>query len=165
MKLARSAVEAWVKDRRYIPVPEGLPEEMLSERAGAFVSIHKNGRLRGCIGTISATQSCVAKEIIQNAASASTADPRFSPITEKELSTLEISVDVLEEPEPIDSPDQLDVKQYGVIVSHGLKRGLLLPNLEGVDTVEDQISIARQKGGIGEREKYSLQRFRVVRHC
>ena len=164
VKLARAAIEAWVKDRRHIAVPDGLPEEMLSEKAGAFVSIHKNGRLRGCIGTIGATQSCVAEEIIQNAASASTRDPRFSPITEDELPTLELSVDVLAEPEDIDSPDQLDVRQYGVIVSHGLKRGLLLPNLDGVDTVEDQIRIARQKGGIGERETYSLQRFKVVRH-
>ncbi len=164
VKLARAAVEAWVKERRHIPVPEGLPEEMRTERAGAFVSIHRKGQLRGCIGTIGATQSCVAEEIIQNAASASTRDPRFSPITEDELSILEISVDVLEEPEPIKSPAELDVKKYGVIVSHGLKRGLLLPNLDGVDTVEDQIRIARQKGGIGEREKYDLQRFKVVRH-
>ena len=164
VKLARAAVEAWVRERRHIPIPDGLPKEMLTERAGAFVSIHRKGQLRGCIGTIGPTQSCVAEEIIQNAASASTRDYRFSPITADELSTLEISVDVLEEPEPIKSPDQLDVKQYGVIVSHGLKRGLLLPNLDGVDTVEDQIRIARQKGGIGEREKYSLQRFKVVRH-
>ncbi|MBQ7702917.1 MAG: AmmeMemoRadiSam system protein A [Firmicutes bacterium] len=164
VRLARAAVEDWVRYRRHIPVPEGLPEEMLTERAGAFVSIHKNGQLRGCIGTIMGVQDCVAEEIIQNAASASTGDPRFSPITEDELSTLEITVDVLEEPENIDSMDQLDVKQYGVIVTCGMRRGLLLPNLDGVDKVEDQIRIARQKGGIGEHENYSLERFKVVRH-
>ena len=73
-------------------------------------------------------------------------------------------MDVLGELEPIDSPDELDVKRYGVIVSRGMKRGLLLPNLDGVDTVEDQIRIARQKGGIRESEPYRLERFEVVRH-
>ena len=164
VKLAWAALDAWVRQRRHIPVPEGLPEEMLSRCAGAFVSIHKNGQLRGCIGTIKPTEKNVAKEIIQNAASASTSDPRFSPITEDELKSLEISVDVLGEIEDIDSPDELDVKRYGVIVSCRGRRGLLLPNLDGVDTVEDQISIARQKGGIRANEKYSLQRFEVVRH-
>ncbi|MBP5750498.1 MAG: AmmeMemoRadiSam system protein A, partial [Firmicutes bacterium] len=164
VKLARASVEAWVRQRRRISIPEGLPEEMLSGRAGAFVSIHENGRLRGCIGTIQATESCIAEEIIQNAISASSRDPRFSPIQEKELKSLEISVDVLGKAESIDSPDQLDVKEYGVIVSCGGRRGLLLPNLDGVDTVEDQIRIALQKGGIRETEPYRLQRFRVVRH-
>ena len=164
VRLARASVESWVRSRRRISVPDGLPEEMLSERAGAFVSIHENGRLRGCIGTIGPTEDCIAEEIIQNAISASSRDPRFSPITEKELKSLEISVDILGEPEPVDSPDLLDVKEYGVIVSYGGRRGLLLPNLDGVDTVEDQIRIARQKGGIRETDPYTLQRFRVVRH-
>ncbi|MBO4881273.1 MAG: AmmeMemoRadiSam system protein A [Firmicutes bacterium] len=164
VRLARASVESWVKARRRISVPDGLPEEMLSDRAGAFVSIHENGRLRGCIGTIGPTEDCIAEEIIQNAISASSRDPRFSPITEKELKSLEISVDILGEPEPVDSPDALNVKEYGVIVSCGGRRGLLLPNLDGVDTVEDQIRIARQKGGIRETDPYTLQRFRVVRH-
>ncbi len=164
VKLARASAEAWVRSRRRIEVPEGLPEEMLSRRAGAFVSIHKNGQLRGCIGTIMAAERNIAEEIISNAISASTRDPRFSPITADELGSLEINVDVLGEPEAIDSPSQLDVKRYGVIVSCGGRRGLLLPDLDGVETVEDQIRIARQKGAIGEREKYSLQRFEVVRH-
>ena len=164
VRLARSSVEAWVLRRERISAPKDLPQEMLSRRAGAFVSLHKGGSLRGCIGTISATQRNVAEEIIQNAISACSRDPRFSPVTAAELKSLEISVDVLGEPEPISSPSQLDVKRYGVIVSHGLKRGLLLPDLEGVDTVEDQISIARRKGGIRESETYSLERFEVVRH-
>ena len=164
VRLARSSVESWVTRRKVLPVPEDLPPELLTRRAGAFVSIHKNGQLRGCIGTISAVEDCLAREIIQNAISASSRDPRFSPITADELKYLEISVDVLGEAEPIDSPDQLDVKRYGVIVSHGRKRGLLLPDLDGVDTVEEQIRIARQKAGIREHETYSLERFEVVRH-
>ena len=164
VRLARASVESWVTRRKHIDVPEGLPEEMLSRKAGTFVSIHKNGQLRGCIGTIMATQDSIAEEIIQNGISASSRDPRFDPITPDELKYLEISVDVLGELERISSPDELDVKRYGVIVSRGYKRGLLLPNLDGVDTVEEQIRIARQKGGIREHEKYSLERFEVVRH-
>ena len=164
VKLARASVESWVRSRKKIDLPEGLPAEMLSRRAGAFVSLHKNGQLRGCIGTIAATQDCVAEEIIANGISACSRDPRFSPVAADELKYLEISVDVLGEPEDVDSPAELDVKRYGVIVSCGHRRGLLLPDLEGVDTVEDQISIARQKGGIGAHEPYSLQRFEVVRH-
>ena len=164
VKLARASVESWVTRRQRIAVPDGLPPEMRSRRAGTFVSIHKNGQLRGCIGTIMATEDSIAEEIIQNAISASSRDPRFAPITANELKSLEISVDVLGDPEPVGSPAELDVKRYGVIVSCGGRRGLLLPDLDGVDTVEDQIRIARQKGGIGEREKYSLQRFEVIRH-
>ena len=137
---------------------------MYKKRAGAFVSIHKQGSLRGCIGTILPTEDNVAAEIIQNAISASSFDPRFDPITADELKYLEINVDVLGEPEDIDSPSQLDVKRYGVIVSSGGKRGLLLPDLEGVDTVEDQIDIARRKAGIRPGERLKLQRFEVVRH-
>ena len=164
VRLARSAVEAWVRRRERIPLPEGLPEEMLTRQAGAFVSLHRHGRLRGCIGTIMATEKSIAEEILQNAISACSRDPRFSPVTPDELSSLEISVDVLGELESIDSPEELDVKRYGVVVSHGRKRGLLLPNLDGVDTVEEQIRIARQKGGIREGETYRLERFEVVRH-
>ena len=164
VKLARASVESWVKNRKVLSLPKDLPEELLKRRAGAFVSIHENGQLRGCIGTIGPVEENLAKEIIQNAVSASSRDPRFSPITEKELKHLEISVDVLGEAEPVDSPDQRDVKRYGVIVSHGRKRGLLLPDLEGVDTVEDQIRIARRKAGIRDYEDCKLERFEVVRH-
>ncbi|MBQ7597627.1 MAG: AmmeMemoRadiSam system protein A, partial [Clostridia bacterium] len=160
----RAAIKAWVLRHERLAVPAGLPDEMLTRRAGAFVSLHKNGQLRGCIGTIMATKKSIAEEIIQNAISACARDPRFSPVTADELATLEISVDVLGELEPIESPAELDVKRYGVVVSHGAKRGLLLPNLDGVDTVEEQIAIARQKGGIGKNEPYKLERFEVVRH-
>ena len=145
-------------------VPEGLPEEMLKNRAGTFVSLKEGGRLRGCIGTIQGVQTCIAREIIENAISAGVHDPRFPPVMEEELGNLTYSVDVLKEAEEIDSPKFLDVKRYGVIVSKGFRRGLLLPNLEGVDTVEEQIAIARQKAGIREDEEVKLERFEVVRH-
>ena len=164
VKLARASVESWVRDRRALPLPADLPAELRARRAGAFVSIHKNGQLRGCIGTISAAEDCLGQEIIQNAVSASSRDPRFSPITPDELRYLEISVDVLGDAEPVDSPDKLDVKRYGVIVTRGRKRGLLLPDLDGVDTVEEQIRIAKKKAGIREDEDCSLERFEVVRH-
>ena len=164
VQLARASVEAWVRSRTELPVPEGLPSEMYAKQAGVFVSIHKAGQLRGCIGTIVATRDCIAEEIIQNAISACSRDPRFDFIREEELQFLEISVDILGETENIDSSDELDVKRYGVIVSYGTKRGLLLPNLDGVDTVEQQIDIARQKGGILLEDPYRLQRFEVVRH-
>jgi AmmeMemoRadiSam system protein A len=137
---------------------------MMEERAGVFVSLKKHGQLRGCIGTIGPTCPCIADEIIQNAISAGTKDPRFNPIKENELDDIVYSVDVLGKPEPVDDISQLDVIRYGVIVSYGYKRGLLLPNLEGVDTVEQQIDIARQKAGIGRDEPYTLERFEVVRH-
>ena len=164
VRLARKSLEAWVKDREKISVPDGLPDEMLSKRAGAFVSLKKHGQLRGCIGTIAATTESVAKEIIRNARSAATEDPRFAPVTPDELPELVYSVDVLGDAEDIASPDSLDVKRYGVIVTNGGRRGLLLPNLDGVDTVERQISIARQKAGIYDAEPVKLQRFEVVRH-
>ena len=138
--------------------------ELTSLKAAVFVSIHKHGALRGCIGTIFPTTDCVAKEIIQNAISASTRDPRFEPVGEEEIPFLEINVDVLSEPEAIESEDELDVKKYGVIVTSGYKRGLLLPDLDGVDTVEDQVAIAMQKGGITRSDKYKLERFEVIRH-
>ena len=137
---------------------------MFEKKAGAFVSIHKHGELRGCIGTIAPTTDCIAKEIVSNAISASTRDPRFDPITEDELKWLEINVDILGEAEDIEDKSQLDVKRYGVIVSCGYKRGLLLPDLEGVDDVDTQISIAMRKGGIRPNDNYKLQRFEVVRH-
>ena len=164
VRLARSAVEYYVIHRKRLPLPDDLPEEMLNRKAGAFVSIHKFGRLRGCIGTIMATRENVAEEIISNGISASSRDPRFDPIRPDELKDLEINVDVLGEIEDIDSAEQLDVKRYGVIVSCGSRRGLLLPDLEGVDTIEEQIDIAREKGGIGKNENYTLQRFEVIRH-
>ena len=164
IQLARQAVEAHVRTGKLLPVPAGLPEEMYQDRAGVFVSIKEDGQLRGCIGTLQAVQPSIAEEIIHNAVSSSSRDPRFPPIRSGELDRLIISVDVLGPMEEIDTPDKLDVRRYGVVVSKGYRRGLLLPNLEGVDTVEAQIAIARQKAGIGEEEKVQLERSEVIRH-
>ncbi len=165
VNLARKTIEEYITNGNIIDVPDNLPKEMINKTAGAFVSIHKQGNLRGCIGTILATRENIAKEIIGNAISASTKDPRFNPIKLDELKWLDINVDILGEPEDIDSEDKLDVKKYGVIVTKGLKRGLLLPDLEGVDTVKDQIAIAKRKAGIPEYDdEVSLQRFEVIRH-
>jgi len=164
VQLARQSFTAWTTKRQQIPVPGGLPEEMLKKRAGVFVSLHKAGQLRGCIGTISPTQPSIAEEIIQNAISACARDPRFSPVRTSELPEIECSVDVLGDAEDIAGMDQLDVRRYGVIVTSGRRRGLLLPALDGVDTVAQQVDIARRKAGISENEPISLQRFEVIRH-
>lgn len=164
VKLAISSLTSYITTGKKIKVPDGLPAEMLTRKAGAFVSIHKHGDLRGCIGTFLPTTDCIAEEIIQNAVSASTKDPRFPPITAPEIPDLEVNVDILSAPEEIPSADMLDVKRYGVIVSCGYRRGLLLPDLDGVDTVEQQIEIACHKAGIDPDEKIKLQRFEVVRH-
>ncbi len=175
VRLARKSLESYIRKGKKIDwydVKDELgsaTDKAISEledmRAGAFVSIHKEGKLRGCIGTISATRDCIADEIIENAISASTRDPRFDPIEEDELDALEISVDVLGEAEAIMSPAELDVKRYGVIVTKNRRRGLLLPNLDGVDTVEEQLSIAKQKAGLApDEEGCFLERFEVVRH-
>lgn len=164
VQLARQAIEEYVRTGQKIQVTEGIPRQMCDYRAGVFVSIKKEGRLRGCIGTIQAVWQSIAEEIIENAISAASRDPRFLPVKTEELDWLMVSVDVLEDTEKIDSPDKLDVRRYGVVVTKGYKRGLLLPNLEGVDTVEEQIAIAKQKAGIGEHDKVELERFEVVRH-
>ena len=164
VKLARASAEYFVKNGEVMPLPDNVAPDLLNVRAGAFVSVHKFGALRGCIGTIASTQKNLALEIIENAVSAVSKDPRFQPVTEDELKYLDINVDVLGEAEKISSPAELDVKKYGVIVQSGYKRGLLLPDLDGVDTVEQQISIARRKGGIAPDEEVDLFRFEVVRH-
>lgn len=165
VKLARRSLETYVKtSQRLTSLPEDLPTEMTTQQASAFVSLHKNGQLRGCIGTIAPTCENLAWEIVQNAISACSRDPRFSPVRPNELDELEYSVDVLGAPEPVDSPAALDPKTYGVIVSCGGRRGLLLPDLDGVNSVEAQLSIALQKGGIRENEPYKIERFKVVRH-
>jgi len=164
LRLARASLEYFVLNGNTMPKPENLPSEMEKERAGVFVSIKKFGHLRGCIGTIAPTQANIALEIIHNAVSAGTEDPRFDAVQEDELSDLVYDVDVLGKPEKITSMAELDPKYYGVIVSCSGRRGLLLPDLEGIDTPQKQVKIALQKAGIEEDEPYSMQRFKVTRH-
>ena len=164
IELARRTINAYIKDKKIIEVPVDTPKELIENRSAVFVSLHKHGDLRGCIGTIVPTKESVAKEIISNAISAATRDNRFDPVSEDELDDLVINVDVLTIPENIDSKEELDPKRYGVIVTSGYKRGLLLPDLEGIDTVDEQIAISKRKGGITDNEPITLQRFEVIRH-
>jgi AmmeMemoRadiSam system protein A len=161
--LARQSLKYFLETGEYMPRADKLPYELTQTGFGAFVSLKKHGQLRGCIGTITGVQENLADEIITNAVSAGVRDPRFPPVDLSELHDLDISVDVLYASEPAGVSD-LDHIKYGVIVTSGYRRGLLLPNLEGVDSVAQQLSIALQKAGIREDEKYSIERFEVVRH-
>ncbi len=162
--LARRSIHEYLRAGRAGALPEDLPAELTGRRAGVFVSLHKFGELRGCIGTIAPATGSVAQEIWRNAVSAAAEDPRFPPVAQSEEEYLSIHVDVLGPAEGIDSEEQLDVKKYGVIVSAGARRGLLLPDLDGVDTVAQQVEIARRKAGIPEDAAVQLERFEVVRH-
>ena len=162
VRLAKKTVEAYIGEGKVFQ-PRKLTLQM-KEKAGVFVSIHKLGELRGCIGTIEPQSSNVAEEIIINAISSATKDPRFFPITPYELKDLDYSVDVLTEPQPVKGKKQLDPRRYGVIVEAGPRKGLLLPDLEGVDTAEEQIEVCRQKAGIMPDEPVKLYRFEVKRY-
>lgn len=162
--LARAAVEAYVSDGRVIDVPEDAPDELKLNAAGTFVCLKVNGQLRGCIGTIEPTRNCIAEEIITNAISAATRDPRFDCTQPWELDGIDYCVDVLSPPEEISGLSDLDPKRYGVIVQNGLRRGLLLPDLDGVDTPEKQVDIACRKAFIGPGEPFKLYRFEVKRY-
>jgi len=161
VKLAKETVESYVRQGT-VTQPEELTPEM-KQRAGVFVSIHKHGKLRGCIGTFEPARDNVAEEIMANAISSATRDPRFPPVDASELDDLEFSVDILTEPELVKDMSQLDPRRYGVIVESGFRRGLLLPDLEGVDAVEEQIAICRLKAGIKANEPVTLYRFEVKR--
>ena len=163
VQLAKDAIRLFVEKRKIMEEPL-VPGEEMREKAGVFVSLKKHGELRGCIGTFEPTQPNIAMEVIRNAISAATRDPRFPPVELDELTELSYSVDVLSKPEAVGGSESLDPKRYGVIVESGLRRGLLLPDLEGVDTVEYQLSIARQKAGIGKDEPVKLYRFEVKRY-
>lgn len=163
VQLAYASIEYYLRKRLMLPVPDPLPTGM-KEKAGVFVSLKKHGQLRGCIGTIEAAQKNVAAEIINNAVAAAVQDPRFWSVELEEVPELQISVDVLTSPEPVESEDELDPRRYGVIVKSRGRTGLLLPNLEGIDTVAEQVAIARQKAGIPAGEPIQLERFEVIRH-
>jgi len=161
VQLAKDTVESFVTKGK-VARPENPTGEMQG-RAGVFVSIKKHGQLRGCIGTFEPTRANIAEEIVANAVNSAARDPRFRPIIPSELPHLEYSVDVLTKPEPVEGETDLDPKRYGVIVEAGFRKGLLLPDLEGVDTVEEQIDICRQKAGIPPDTPVKLYRFEVKR--
>jgi len=168
VELARETIAHWVQNRERIEPPEDLPPEM-RRQAGAFVTLHRGGRLRGCIGTIQPTCDTVAQEVIQNAISAATNDPRFQPVLREELEDLVVKVDVLGDPEPVTSLDELDPKRYGLVVQSKVnpsKRGLLLPDLEGIDTVEKQVYWTRHHKALIQdpKEPVQMSRFEVIRY-
>ncbi len=163
VQLAREAIKKYLENREVLKTPDNLTAELKGQH-GVFVSLKLHGMLRGCIGTFEPSTSCVAEEVIHNAISSATRDPRFMPVTLSELNDIVISVDVLTSPEPVKSVSELDPVRYGVIVKSGHKSGLLLPDLEGIDTIEEQIKIAKRKAGIGDNEPVDLFRFEVKRY-
>jgi MEMO1 family protein len=172
VKLAFASIYSFIPGRKTLSLAN-IPPELsaalephkaeLARRAACFVSLKMRGQLRGCIGTIEPLAPSLAEEIVQNAISASTRDPRFPPVTAAELDTLSVSVDVLSEPRPAEE-SELDPKRYGLIIEQGYQRGLLLPDLEGVDDVKTQKSIVAQKGGIDLRRPYNMLIFTVDRY-
>ena len=164
VQLAKDAVELYIREKRTLPVNiDTLPDD-LKQHAGVFVCLKVRGMLRGCIGTFQPAEPTIAQETVRNAISAATCDPRFSCIRPEELGSIEYTVDVLTPPEPVDDMRGLDPRRYGVIVQSGNRRGLLLPDLEGVDTAEQQIGIAMQKAGIPPGAPVKLSRFEVRRY-
>ncbi|GEA29845.1 AmmeMemoRadiSam system protein A [Clostridium diolis] len=163
VKLARENLNHYFSHGKSIEDISNLPKELLNERHGVFVSLKKFGNLRGCIGTIAPTTGSVGEEIIRNSIEAAMSDPRFPEVSEDEMDDIDISVDVLMDSEPCNKED-LDPKKYGVIVSLGMRRGLLLPDLEGVNTVDEQLQIACDKADIDFDDDYKIERFEVVRY-
>jgi len=165
INLAKQAIAHFLENGKIMSLPQDLPQEFYQKRAGVFVSLHaKDGELRGCIGTMTPTQPNLGTEIIANAIAACSRDPRFFPLTKEELADLEIFVDILSAPEQIPDLTNHDPKKYGLIAKADSRTGLLLPDLEGIDTAKQQLKIVLQKGGIREDEEYTMFRFSVERH-
>lgn len=165
-KLARQTIQQYLTQKK-LPETKNLNQKLLTKSHGCFVSIHlKNGELRGCIGTITATYKNLGSEIIANALEAAFHDPRFLPLSKEEIKQVKLSVDILSAPEEIYSKKELDPKKYGVIVKSSHNRlGLLLPNIEGIENIDQQIEIASQKAGISSQEEIQLYRFTTERHA
>ena len=164
VSLAKQALETYIINGETISPMPGLPKDMIERKAGVFVLIKNNGQLRGCIGTIRPTRENIAQEIIQNAIAAGTRDPRFYPVSRDELKNLSYLVDVLKEFEPVETIKKLDKDKYGVLVTSQNRSGLILPGLEGIETVKHQIYIALERAGIGPSEPYDIYRFKVERY-
>ncbi len=161
---AEKVIKSYVAEGRIPSLEECKDEDLVRNKAGCFVTIHgRDGSLRGCIGTLSPSTGSLAEEIRSNALSSATRDPRFPPLSAEELDDIFLSVDVLEKPEEC-SIEELDPKEYGIVVELGARKGVLLPDLAGVNTVADQIRIALAKAGISEREDYKIYRFKVTRY-
>ena len=163
VSIARSAIETYFITGEHLVYNGEIPVD-IRKRSGVFVCLKIEGDLRGCIGTIEPVTDSVAEEIVKNAISSATKDPRFSPVRADEINRLSYSVDIIGSPELVNSVLELDPKRYGVIVSHDKARGLLLPDLEGVETSEQQIEIALGKAGIPNASDFDIYRFEVKRY-
>lgn len=164
VELAKKTIEEYVKTGKIPAIPDSIPE-IFKKKAGVFVSLKKKGQLRGCIGTFLPATENIYTEIVKNAIAAATQDPRFPPVQPHELEQIQYSVDVLSAPEPVKTLDELDPKKYGVIVVKGWQRGLLLPDIEGVDTVDEQLRIAKLKAGIDPYDSdVEIYKFKVDRY-
>jgi len=161
--LARRAVEEYIVSGNEVEVDEDELPEILKKEAGVFVTLKKNGELRGCMGTFRPVQKNAAYEIISNAMTAAENDPRFPEVDKSEFDEIVISVDILSEAEEVDDKSELDPSKYGILVKGGHQTGLLLPDLEGVDTAEEQVNIARRKAGLRPDDKIDIFRFSVKR--
>ncbi len=164
VKLAKDTIELYVRERKIFEAEEEAFPEEFRQQAGVFVCLKSRGALRGCIGTLMPCEPTIVREIVRNAVSAAISDPRFPPVRPDELDRLEYSVDVLTRPEPVSDRSTLDPRRFGVIVQSGGRRGLLLPDLDGVDTIEQQLSIAMQKAWIPAAEKVEIFKFEVKRY-
>ncbi len=162
-ELAKKSIETYVREGRIIELPEPLSPEM-NIKAGVFVCIKKEGQLRGCIGTFNPSYECLAIETIKNAIAAAAQDPRFHPVQEEELEVLDYTVDVLSPPQKVKDTKELHPKKYGILLVSGNRRGLLLPDLDGVNTVEEQLRITRMKANIFPEEEVEIYRFEVKRY-
>jgi AmmeMemoRadiSam system protein A len=165
--LAKTAAEKYIKEKKFLDVPDDLPKDFYIKKAGVFVTITKKGQLRGCIGTFLPTKNNIAEETIHNAISAATEDWRFDKISQKELPSLSYEVSILSNPEQVNDISELNAKKFGIIVKSASAGscGLLLPDLEGVDTPQEQIDICCQKGNINpEKEKLLIYRFTVEKY-
>lgn len=164
VELAKNTIEEYVKTGKISPIPAEIPPDM-KKKAGVFVSLKKKGQLRGCIGTFLPSTENIYTEIVRNAIASATQDPRFPPVNASELDEIEYSVDILSPPEPVKNLDELDPKKYGVIVVKGWQKGLLLPDIEGVNTVDEQLRIAKLKAGINPFDTdIEIYKFRVERY-
>lgn len=161
--LARRAVEDYIVQGKEAEIDEGELPEILKEQAGVFVTLKKNKKLRGCMGTFRPVQKNAAYEIISNAMTAAENDPRFPEVNKEELNEIKFSVDILSEPEQVRNTKELDPKKYGILVKGGHQTGLLLPDLDGIKTAEEQLNIAKRKAGLTEDTKVEIYRFTVKR--
>ena len=163
VRLAKTSIEYYLENQKLMNIPTNLSDRLLNKQAGVFVSLKKHGHLRGCVGTFLPTTSSIAQEIINNSIEAAFSDPRFKPLKAPELNDIDISVDILNKPQAA-SKDELNPKEYGVIVTFGHKRGLLLPNLEGIDTVDEQLRAVCEKANIPLYSDFKIQKFSVKRY-